>query len=445
MAEHIVFHPQLTKADALILESLRQDIKEYSPQKQAEANATARDGRPSDLQATANGKASPDLNANQTRDEDLLRHLQALNNPKDAHFEPTVTTNWDLDKIKLPLFLEKFLLRPYIRIARSVVRVDTDVVMLTHLLLYFSTSVPSAIFLFNNFSWIHGILHAAMQFSYMGAYTLMMHQHIHMRGILNKRLALFDHVFPYITDPLMGHTWNSYFYHHVKHHHVEGNGPNDLSSTIRYQRDSLLHFAHYVGRFFFLVWADLPFYFLRNGKVSTGLKAAFWEFSTYGMLISMLCLNKNATICVFLMPLFLMRLGLMAGNWGQHAFVDEDEPDSDYRSSITLIDVASNRFCYNDGYHTSHHLNPLRHWREHPVSFHKTKHIYAAQHALVFHDIDYLMVTVRLMMKDYKTLAKCLVPMGDQIALSIDERAEMLRRHTRPFSEEEIQRKFKKQ
>ena len=62
MAEHIVFHPQLTKADALILESLRQDIKEYSPQKQAEANATARDGRPSDLQATANGKASPDLN-----------------------------------------------------------------------------------------------------------------------------------------------------------------------------------------------------------------------------------------------------------------------------------------------------------------------------------------------------------------------------------------------
>jgi hypothetical protein len=29
----------------------------------------------------------------------------------------------------------------------------------------------------------------------------------------------------------------------------------------------------------------------------------------------------------------------MTGNWGQHAFVDEVEPDSDFRSSITLIDV----------------------------------------------------------------------------------------------------------
>ena len=30
---------------------------------------------------------------------------------------------------------------------------------------------------------------------------------------------------------------------------------------------------------------------------------------------------------------------MMVGNWGQHALVDEVEPDSDFRSSITLIDV----------------------------------------------------------------------------------------------------------
>jgi hypothetical protein len=105
----------------------------------------------------------------------------------------------------------------------------------------------------------------------------------------------------------------------------------------------------------------------------------------------------------------------------------------------------SNRQCYNDGYHTSHHLNPRRHWREHPVHFQKSKHTYAKEHAIVFHDIDYFMITVRLMMKDYKTLAKCLVPIGDQIALSLDERAAMLKRTTRRFTEEEIQKKFKKQ
>ena len=43
----------------------------------------------------------------------------------------------------------------------------------------------------------------------------------------------------------------------------------------------------------------------------------------------------------------------------------------------------SNRFSFNDGYHTSHHLNPMRHWREHPVSFLKGKKTYAEQEALV--------------------------------------------------------------
>lgn len=105
--------------------------------------------------------------------------------------------------------------------------------------------------------------------------------------------------------------------------------------------------------------------------------------------------------------------------------------------------LQSNRHCFNDGYHTSHHLNPLRHWREHPVSFMKTKELYASQHALVFHNIDYIMITVRLLMKDYQTLAKCMVPIGSQVSMTLEERAALLRRHTRRFTEEEVCKKFK--
>lgn len=279
--------------------------------------------------------------AAQSRNKSTLAALEALNDPKDAHFEPTVFNSWDLSNLTLPISVEKWILRPYLRAARSIVRVETDVVMLTHLMLYFSTSVPSAAFLFWRFTWVHGVLHSAMQLSYMGTYTLMMHQHIHMRGILNRRFAIFDQLFPYITDPLMGHTWNSYFYHHVKHHHVEGNGPGDLSSTLRYQRDDIVHFLHYVGRFYFLIWFDLPRYFFSKGRPAVAMKAAFWEMSAYLAICTLFRLNRGATICVLLVPLLLMRAGLMVGNWGQHAFVDFDEPDSDYRSSITLIDVPA--------------------------------------------------------------------------------------------------------
>jgi len=144
------------------------------------------------------------------------------------------------------------------------------------------------------------------------------------------------------------------------------------------------------------------------------------------------------------MPFLLLRLGLMVGNWGQHAFVDEVDPDSDFRSSITLIDVTSNRYCYNDGYHTSHHLNPRRHWREHPVALVRQKYRYAQEHALIFRNIDYIMVTIKLLQGDYMYLAKCMVPLGHQIGMSLEQRAAMLKSKVQCFTKEDINRKFRK-
>ncbi|KAF7505965.1 hypothetical protein GJ744_012407 [Endocarpon pusillum] len=47
----------------------------------------------------------------------------------------------------------------------------------------------------------------------------------------------------------------------------------------------------------------------------------------------------RATLLVLVIPLIQMRLRLVIDNWGQHAPVDEKEPTSDVRSSMTLIDV----------------------------------------------------------------------------------------------------------
>ncbi|KAH7063424.1 phosphoinositide 3-kinase regulatory subunit 4 [Macrophomina phaseolina] len=436
--------PGLTRADLLLLKCLQRDAATKAP---ADALSRAKENaaelpQNGDLHQRRRDSANDDDAEHE--DQTTIDALEAMNNPKHPDFDPTVFIFWDTPNIKLPAVLDRYVLQPYVRWARSVVRVETDVVMLNHLMLYATTSLPSALYLFYNFSWIHGILHWVMQTYYVGTYMLMMHQHIHMRGVLAKRnpWKLIDQAFPYITDPLFGHTWNTYFYHHVRHHHVEGNGPDDLSSTIRYQRDDIWNLLHYIGRFVFLIWLDLPRYFIRKGHYKTGLRAGFSEFATFAMWYVFSRVDGRATVCVFLLPFVVLRLGLMVGNWGQHAFVDEVDPDSDFRSSITLIDVASNRFCFNDGYHTSHHLNPLRHWRQHPVAFLKQKDQYAREHALTFKNIDYIMITVRLIMKDYQHLAKCLVPMGDQIGMTLEEKAEMLRRKTRAFTEQEIAVKF---
>lgn len=116
-------------------------------------------------------------------------------------------------------------------------------------------------------------------------------------------------------------------------------GPDDLSSTVRYQRDDIWHFLHYVGRFMFLIWLELPLYFFRKSKFSLGIRAGLSELASYAFMYLMWQWNPKPATFVFLLPFFLLRIGLMVGNWGQHALVDEVEPDSDYRSSITLIDV----------------------------------------------------------------------------------------------------------
>lgn len=108
--------------------------------------------------------------------------------------------------------------------------------------------------------------------------------------------------------------------------------------------------------------------------------------------------------------------------------------------SIPFLVVANHRVpCYNDGYYTSHHLKPRRHWREHPVAFIKQKEIYAQESTLVFRNIDYI---IKLLQKDYRYLAKCLVPIGGQIGMDLDEISAMLRTKTRRFTEEEIRTKF---
>lgn len=293
----------------------------------------------------------------QDQEQQAITYLKDLNNPTSDGFEPTIFSSVDEPDIKNKLF-KNWIVVPYTKWARNVVRVETDVVMVTHLLLYTCTTIPSALYMFYDFHWWHAILHGVMQGWYMGAYTLLRHQHIHMRGVLSKRYGFIDHLFPYILDPLMGHTWNSYFYHHVKHHHVEGNGPNDLSSTVRYQRDEVWDFMCYVGRFYFLIWFDLPRYFLRTRKPVLAFKAGGWELSNYAFLYTLFrYTNSRATIFVFLIPLALMRLALMTGNWGQHALVDEQEPDSDFRSSITLIDVPVSSSTITEYYRNANFLD----------------------------------------------------------------------------------------
>lgn len=61
----------------------------------------------------------------------------------------------------------------------------------------------------------------------------------------------------------------------------------------------------------------------------------------------------------------------------------------------------------------------------------------------MFTNIDYIFLTIKLLQKDYLSLAKCLVPIGeDQMAMTEQEIADMLRTKTKKFTDEDIRQKF---
>lgn len=188
----------LTHADRIVLSNLHKDI---------------------DRTSKSSGSSKDD-------DEQTTQRLRALNDPSHPDFEPCIFAMYD-DK-DLSEWIKYYVVQPYCQIATGIVRHRTDVVFLTNILWNLCITLPSAVYLFYDFSYLHGVLHVVQAAWCMGPFTLMMHNHIHNNGVLAKPWKVFDMAFPYILEPILGHTWDSYYYHHVKHHHVEGNGELEL-------------------------------------------------------------------------------------------------------------------------------------------------------------------------------------------------------------------------
>jgi hypothetical protein len=220
-------HPYLTEPDLIVLGNLFEDVKQ---------DIRGRKGDPSKPSSPEilEEKAPETEPISHDHDAAAIARLKALNDVHSPAFQPTVFTAWD--EKDLPPWLKHYLIDPYTRWAIGIVRHPTDVVFLTHILVYFLVNVPSAVYLFYNFTYVHGVLHSVYTLWCAGAFTLMMHNHIHNNGVLAKDKGSMtrwvDWAFPYVLEPLMGHTWDSYYYHHVKHHHVEGNGEFFCSSML---------------------------------------------------------------------------------------------------------------------------------------------------------------------------------------------------------------------
>lgn len=324
--------------------------------------------------------------------------------------------------LKDPVFLKKDSYTGFQRFLLKFIRDERDLPFIYLCLKITFLIIPAAIYLFipGNFSWYLAIGYLIVNLGiFLGPYVLMLHNTSH-RKLFKEKYQFMNNFIPWILGPFYGESPETYFYHHVGMHHAENNLAADISSTMAYQRDSLIDFLKYFGRFFLFGIVELSMYFKQKNKARFLKKILMGEFSFIFMCVLLSFFNWQATLIVFILPFLFVRFAMMSGNWAQHAFIDPTDPGNSYRNSITCINTIYNKKCFNDGYHIGHHLMPAMHWTDMPKNFQDNKEKYVANGSIVFKEMDYFFIWFLLMTHNYKYLASKFVDIGARFSSQED-------------------------
>lgn len=324
-----------------------------------------------------------------------------------------------LSEIKDPVFLKKSQYNFLDKLFLSMIKDERDLPFAYLNTFLAITLISSAVMMYMHLipaEWwfIHPIIHVLIVAAKMGPFTLMLHNTSHRPFMKNEKL---NGLIPWILGPFMGQSPMLYYAHHIGMHHSEGNMPEDKSSTMMYQRDSIAGFSHYWFRFLTIGIVDLVKYFSFQNKkkrdhfqwMAVRGELIFWIFC-----IAMCFVDTVSTIVVFVLPVIAIRSAMMMGNWSQHAFICQNDPENDYKNSITCINTSYNSQCFNDGYHIGHHANPNMHWTDMPGDFLANRQKYIDNDAVVFDGLDYNQIWFFLMTRNYRKLARHFVNLGDR-------------------------------
>ena len=264
--------------------------------------------------------------------------------------------------------------------------------------------------------WLLYIPYAYVSQSYFkGRFGLMFHCICH-RPMFKKGYMWIHKYITWVVAPFFGNTPETYFAHHIIMHHVENNQEDDASSTLRFQRDSPIDFLKYFGRFILLGIIDTFMYLFRRKRKKVYTRFTFGEVSFCVFAVAMCFVNFKATMMVFIVPVIYARLIMMMGNWTQHSFIDKNNPEGHFSSVFNCINNVYNQNCWNDGYHSIHHLNPGLHYTEIPQTFMKNKENFVKNKTFNFDGIHYLHIFFWLMTKKYDRLAENLVNIDNTFA-----------------------------
>src|SRR6185437_16814363 len=173
--------------------------------------------------------------------------------------------------------------------------------------------VPAAVilFIFKNIHWIFYVAYLAINLAvFLGPFVLMLHNTSH-RKFFKKEYGFLNNFIPWFLGLFYGQTPETYFYHHIGMHHAENNLENDLSSTMKYRRDSLRGFLHYLFTFYFFGIFQLSYYFKKKDQVKFLWRVIRGEIFFIILTIVLAFYNFTAALFILILPFIFIRFAMM--------------------------------------------------------------------------------------------------------------------------------------
>lgn len=215
---------------------------------------------------------------------------------------------------------------------------------------------------------------------------------------------------------------------HVRLHHKENSGPDDTTSTIRYDRTSKLDFLWYLSDNIWTVVGLTPYLYFEARGEDENRRRMLWGITLYTIFFAaVFTYNWRIGLAYVLVPVLVMNFIMAMTAWVQHAFYDEERPEDYFANTVTVYDEVN---FMNEGYHLSHHHRSGLHWTEMPAHHEHISSKMRESGSVVFRDLDFMELFLELtLLRRMDVLAEKLVPWEP---MDHAERLALLEKRTKP-------------
>lgn len=203
-------------------------------------------------------------------------------------------------------------------------------------------------------------------FSFFGAVAT--HNTVHSPVFTNRTM---NRLFQVALTLTYGHPVSAYVPGHNLSHHKHTQSRKDVMRTSKARfRWNLLNgllFMPIVGRDIFA--ADMRFFKAMYRRNPPWFRQMMFEAIVFvGSMGALIALDWRKFLLYVLIPHQYAAWGIITMNLLQHDGCDEN---SEYNHSRNFVGKLVNWFCYNNGYHTIHHMEAGLHWSLAPAEHQK--------------------------------------------------------------------------